>query len=90
MAEITKIKRDLIFDSIKENFLYMLGGKSPVPVDENDLFIDYGTELDDRFAQYLYLLQEQVNSLSMAKEKNDEHCNAVYFIEIKNQCDEPV
>jgi hypothetical protein len=66
------MKIDFTFDSIKDSFIYILGEKSPNPVDKSDLFIDYGAALDDRFAQYLYLLQEQVDLLNVAKEKNDE------------------
>ncbi|QTL92766.1 hypothetical protein [Aeromonas jandaei] len=66
------MKMNFPFDSIKENFLYILGEKSHNSVDKNDLFIDYGDVLDDRFVKYLCLLQEQVNLLSIAKEKHDD------------------
>ncbi len=54
------MKINFPFDSIKGNFLYIQGEKSHNSVDKNDLFIDYGGELDDRFVKYLCLLRNKL------------------------------
>lgn len=63
---------NIFFESIKENFISILERKSSLPVDTEELFVDYSTALDHRFEKYLDLLRAQAMLLALAKNQGDE------------------
>ncbi|CQJ62516.1 hypothetical protein [Yersinia rohdei] len=59
-------------DEMKGNFLEILNKKSALPVDTDDLAINYNVSLESSLIKYLALLQSKTELLSQAKRSGDE------------------
>ncbi|MDR0805513.1 MAG: hypothetical protein LBN41_02040 [Enterobacteriaceae bacterium] len=61
----------LFFDEMKSDFLDILNHRSILPVDPDNLSIDYKISLGNSLFEYLTLLQSKTELLTLAKINND-------------------
>lgn len=59
-------------DEMKSDFLEIIGKKSSIAVDVDDLSIDYRASLENLLLKYMALCQSRAALLSGAKSVNDE------------------
>jgi hypothetical protein len=59
-------------DEMKGNFLEILNRKSPLPIDIDDLAINYSESLESSLARYLTLLRSKTELLAQAQKNDDE------------------
>ncbi|MEM6053006.1 hypothetical protein AAH450_20870 [Erwinia sp. P7711] len=59
-------------DEMKRDFIDILNRKSPMPIDFNDLAINYNESLETSLVRYLTLLQSKAELLAQAKVNDDD------------------